>query len=70
MGRATQVVLSIISVTASQVAYSAGPAAFPSAKWEFVQTPESVNFSTPRLEVLRAWLKVSKTTALHVSVGG
>ena len=70
MYRVTQVLLSIIAVTASQVAYSAGAAAFPGVKWEFVQTPESVDFSTPRLDVLRAWLKVNQTTALHVSVGG
>ena len=48
---------------------STSAAVFPGVKWES-QTPESVGFSSPRLEVLRAWLKVNQTTALHVSSGG
>jgi CubicO group peptidase (beta-lactamase class C family) len=62
--------LLIVASTASQVAYAADAAAFPGVKWESVQTPESVGFSTPRIEVLRAWLKLNQTTALHVSAGG
>lgn len=42
---------------------------FPDADWVKVK-PESVEHSSAKLEVLRAWLKTQKTTALHVSVKG
>jgi CubicO group peptidase (beta-lactamase class C family) len=42
---------------------------FPAADWERVK-PESVGYSTPKLEALRAWLKTQQTTAMLVSAGG
>src|SRR5271165_586102 len=35
----------------------------PGVNWEHV-TPESVGYSSPRLEVLRAWLKTRPTTSM------
>lgn len=43
--------------------------AFPVAGWEKVR-PEKVGYSSEKLEVLRAWLKTQKTTAMHVSIAG
>ncbi len=42
---------------------------FPAAEWQKVK-PEETGYSSEKLEVLRAWLKTQKTTAMHVSVGG
>ena len=42
---------------------------FPDAEWKKVK-PESEHFSSERLEVLRAWLKTQKTSAMQVSVKG
>ena len=42
---------------------------FPAAEWAKVR-PEQVGYSSEKLEVLRAWLKTQKTTAMHVSIGG
>lgn len=42
---------------------------FPGVDWDKVK-PESEKYSSVRLEVLRAWLKTQKTTALKVSVKG
>ena len=42
---------------------------FPGADWERVK-PESVGYSTAKLEALRAWLKTQQTTAMLVSAGG
>src|SRR5438045_3185588 len=42
---------------------------FPVAGWEKVR-PEKLGYSSEKLEVLRAWLKTQKTTAMHVSIGG
>jgi len=44
--------------------------AFPGADWERIAKPESVGFSSARLEGLRAWLASIDTTAMFVSVGG
>lgn len=60
----------LILLTAALMAIEAATPTYPDAKWESVQTPESVGFSSARLNVLRAWLKVNSTTAMHVSVGG
>jgi CubicO group peptidase (beta-lactamase class C family) len=43
---------------------------FPGADWERVANPESVGYSSARLEGLRAWLASLDTTAMFVSVGG
>jgi CubicO group peptidase (beta-lactamase class C family) len=42
---------------------------FPAADWDHVK-PELVGYSSARLEVLNAWLKTQRTTALVASVGG
>lgn len=42
---------------------------FPGEKWESVK-PEAVFMSSQRLEILRAWLKTHKTTAMMLVVGG
>lgn len=42
---------------------------FPGAEWHKVK-PEEAGYSSEKLEVLRAWLKTQKTTAMLVSVGG
>ena len=43
---------------------------FPGADWERVAKPESIGYSSVKLEALRGWLKTQQTTALVVSVGG
>jgi len=43
---------------------------FPGADWERIAKPESVGYSSARLEGLRAWLSSLDTTAMFVSVGG
>lgn len=42
---------------------------FPVAEWQSVK-PESEQYSTEKLAVLRQWLKTQKTTALQVTVHG
>lgn len=42
---------------------------FPDAEWKKVK-PETEKYSSEKLEVLRAWLKTQKTTAMQVSVRG
>ncbi len=42
---------------------------FPGADWIKIK-PESVGYSSEKLQVLRAWLKTQKTTACHISVNG
>lgn len=42
---------------------------FPGVEWVKVK-PESAGYSSEKLEVLRAWLKTQKTTAMHLSVNG
>ncbi len=42
---------------------------FPGREWEKVK-PEAEGYSSEKLDVLRAWLKMQQTTALHVSVRG
>lgn len=42
----------------------------PGADWERVAKPESVGYSSAKLEALRGWLKTQQTTSMVVSVGG
>jgi len=42
---------------------------FPDSNWEHVK-PEAVSMSSARLEVLRSWLRMQKTTAMMIVVGG
>jgi CubicO group peptidase (beta-lactamase class C family) len=46
------------------------PKVWPGADWERVGKPESLGYSSHRLEALRAWLKTQRTTAMLVSVQG
>jgi len=43
---------------------------FPGADWERVAIPESIGYSSTKLEALRGWLKTQATTSMLVSVGG
>jgi len=43
---------------------------FPGESWERIEKPESVGYSSARLEALRGWLKSLDTTAMIVVVGG
>ena len=43
---------------------------FPGVEWERVAKPESIGYSSARLEALRGWLKTQTTKSLVVSVGG
>jgi CubicO group peptidase (beta-lactamase class C family) len=69
--------LAVVALFLSPVAGQAPPArppqapqVFPGADWERVAKPESVGYSSARLEGLRAWLASLDTTSMFVSVGG
>lgn len=44
--------------------------AFPGKDWERIEKPESIGYSSARLQALGTWLKSLDTTAMFVSVGG
>jgi len=43
---------------------------FPGKEWERIEKPESIGYSSARLQSLRGWLQSLDTTAMIVSVGG
>jgi CubicO group peptidase (beta-lactamase class C family) len=43
---------------------------FPGKDWERVEKPESIGYSSARLQALRGWLQSLDTTAMMVVVGG
>ncbi|HKC85952.1 MAG TPA: serine hydrolase [Blastocatellia bacterium] len=43
---------------------------FPGKEWERIEKPESIGYSSARLQSLRGWLQSLDTTAMMVSVGG
>lgn len=45
-------------------------AVVPGKDWERIEKPESVGYSSARLQALRGWLQSLDTTAMIVSVGG
>ena len=45
-------------------------AVYPAATWERIERPESVGYSSARLQAMRAWVQALDTTAMIVSVGG
>ncbi len=45
-------------------------AVFPGKDWERIEKPESVGYSSARLQALRGWVQSLDTTAMLVSVGG
>jgi len=47
-----------------------GSPAFPGRDWERIEKPESIGYSSARLQALRAWLQSIDTTGLMVAVGG
>src|SRR5438093_12520810 len=49
---------------------SAPPSVFPGANWERIERPESVGYSSVRLQAMRDWVQSLDTTAMIVSVGG
>ncbi len=55
---------------ASSLAAQSPARVFPGESWERIEKPESVGFSSARLDALRGWLKSLDTTAMMVSVGG
>ena len=54
---------------AEPAAQEQGPV-FPGKSWERIGKPESVGYSSERLQALRAWVASLDTTAMIVSVGG
>jgi CubicO group peptidase (beta-lactamase class C family) len=44
--------------------------AYPGKEWERIEKPESVGYSSARLQALRGWVQSLDTTAMLVSVGG
>jgi len=63
----------VLAPVAGQTPVAAQGAAapvFPGADWERIAKPESVGYSSARLEGLRAWLASLDTTSMFVSVGG
>jgi CubicO group peptidase (beta-lactamase class C family) len=64
-------VLFHLLLAGSLLAQNPAPArGFPGESWERLEKPESVGFSSARLEGLRGWVKSLDTTALVVVVGG
>ena len=46
------------------------PGVVPGKDWERIESPESVGYSSARLQALRPWVQALDTTALMVVVGG
>jgi CubicO group peptidase (beta-lactamase class C family) len=44
--------------------------AFPGKTWERIEKPETIGYSTARLNALRAWVESIDTTSMMVAVGG
>jgi len=65
---ATFALLSLL--LASSLAAQTPARVFPGNSWERIEKPESVGFSSARLEALRGWLKSLDTTAMMVAVSG
>lgn len=60
----------ILAVAAAHPSFGQSPESFsPAAKWDTV-APESVGYSSARLNALAAWLKTENTTAMLVAVHG
>jgi CubicO group peptidase (beta-lactamase class C family) len=53
-----------------QTAQAEKTAVFPGKDWERIEKPESVGYSSARLQALRGWVQSLDTTAMLVSVGG
>src|SRR5215470_3781593 len=61
---------SSLDLTHGQTAEKGRTEVFPGKEWERIEKPESVGYSSARLQALRGWLQSLDTTAMMVSVGG
>jgi CubicO group peptidase (beta-lactamase class C family) len=58
------------NVSHGQMAEKGRTEVFPGKEWERIEKPESVGYSSARLQALRGWLQSLDTTAMIVAVGG
>ena len=63
-------VLDSFSVQAAGSQSAQGSPPFPGKDWERIEKPESIGYSSARLQALRSWLQSLDTTAMMVAVGG
>jgi CubicO group peptidase (beta-lactamase class C family) len=63
-------VLDSFSVRATGSESGQGSPPFPGKDWEPIEKPESIGYSSARLQALRSWLQSLDTTAMMVAVGG
>ena len=68
----TEVVCSamVLSVSLPALQTHDTAAIFPQKQWQAIDSPESVGFSSKRLDAIRAWMASLDTTAMMVVVGG
>src|ERR1039457_5793474 len=64
-----RLLIGTVLVLASTASAEDSKLKFPLTGWARVK-PETAGYSSEKLEVLRAWMKTHKTTAMHVSIGG
>src|SRR5262245_20361544 len=70
---AASMIVLIISSFSVQTTHSQSPEkaiVFPGKEWTRIDKPESVGFSSARLQALRSWVQSLDTTAMLVVVGG
>src|SRR5207249_3199424 len=61
----------VVAAFALWLSLTAAPASvFPGAAWERIERPETVGYSSARLQAMRTWVQSLDTTAMIVSVGG
>jgi CubicO group peptidase (beta-lactamase class C family) len=58
------------NVSHGQIAEKGRTEVFPGKEWERIEKPESVGYSSVRLQALRGWLQSLDTTGMIVAVGG
>ena len=59
-----------VSTSSARQAPPSGSDVFPGKEWQRIEKPESVGYSSARLQALGTWLKSLDTTGMLVSVGG
>src|SRR5882672_5288461 len=63
--------VSLIGLESLSAVQTHAPAsAYPQSQWQAIERPESVGFSSKRLDAVRAWIGSLDTTAMMVVVGG
>jgi CubicO group peptidase (beta-lactamase class C family) len=70
MFRATTSLLAVVCCLLPAASANDEKPVFPGQDWERITKPETAEFSSAKLDVLRAWLKTQQTTAMMVVVGG